>query len=258
MLKGGKSKRSQVTVFIIIAVIIIGAVVTAFAFRNKINLPGTGSSNVNSEVKQIDYAIEDCAKQRAIDAIRIVGLQGGYVNLPDNYLTTDLSNVAYGYYNGKNTLASKSTIEKEINYYVGLTMPFCIESEFNGFNLTKSKPEVTTKINPNSVSVSLKMPISALRANQAFTIDREYRTEIPIKLGNMIDVANAIVKKESENSDSIPVGYLTELTYDVLILYEDNENVVYAIVDLSESSRINSLGYSFLFANKLGVKNETA
>lgn len=248
MLKRGKNKRSQVTVFIIIAAIIIGMAVTTFVFRNKINFPGTGNSNnFNPEINQIDFAIEECAKQRAVDAIRIIGLQGGYINLPDNYLSTDISNIAYGSYNGKNILASKSTIEKEISYYVELTMPFCLENEFQGFNITKSKATASTKINPDSVFVSIKMPISANKDEQTFTIDRTHNVLIPIKLGNMIDISNEIIKKEMDDPNNIDLTYLGNSQYYIIFSPINKQTIVYSITD----ENVEDIPYTFVFANKI-------
>jgi hypothetical protein len=241
MLKRGKNRFAQVSVFIIIVAIIIGAVVTVFAFRNKISLPGTGSSNTNFDVSEINSAIEECGNQRAIDAIRLVGLQGGYVNLPENYLETNISNVAHGYYNGKNILASKATIEKEISYYIELTMPFCIENEFNGFNITKSKTTVNTKIKDNLIIVSAKMPISTTKENQAFTIDRKYELEVPVRLGNIINTANEIINKQANEKEYVPISFLTEFNLDITFIYYDKNTLIYTITDNKNKT------YNFMF-----------
>lgn len=249
-MKKRQNKIGQVSVFIVIALLIVGSVIIIYAFREKIgSVINNGKSNP-VEISEINSAIESCAEQRAIDAIRIVGLQGGYVNLPDKYLETNISNVAYGYYNGKNTLASKETIEKEISYYIRLSMPFCIYDEYNGFNVTKSDAIVSTKIDLNSVSVSTKMPVSAAKGEKAFRIDRDYKINIPIRLGEMIGIANIIINKEVQNPNYIHVSYLAGLNYNVLAMPKDDDNMVYAIVDISNKSGIDGIPYSFLFANK--------
>lgn len=249
MLKRGKNRFAQVTVFIIIAVVIIGAVITALAFRNKINFSGTGSSNINPEVKQIDDSIKECAKQRTIDAIRIIGLQGGYVNLPENYLKTNISNIAYGYYNGKNTLASRQTMENEINYYVELTMPFCIEdTDFPQLNLTIGKAKSQTKIENNQVFVTLKLPISISKDEKTILVEEPYKVQIPIRLWDMYSIAGLIIKKEIDNPEKIELSELSKLDYYITLVPVDNDNIVYIITD--KKSSIESISYSFLFANK--------
>jgi hypothetical protein len=249
MNKRGK-KSAQTAVFIVIAILIIAIGGIALIFKNKINLFGFQNKNTMSpEIQSIDSAIETCFDQRTIDAIRIIGLQGGYVNLPSNYLKTNLSNIAYGYYNGKNTLASKSIIEKEISSYIEFTMPFCIEDEFQDFNITKSSVTINTKIKNSSVLVSAKMPISATKGNMTFVLDRNYDVEIPIKLGDMIDVANTIVQKTIQDPKYIDLSYLGNNQYTIILSPADNKNIVYSITD--DKSETDDIPYTFVFGVKL-------
>lgn len=254
MLKRGKNKvdkLGQVSIFIVIGLLITGVIVIGYAFREKISSVLNIGSGISPEARYIDSAIESCSKQRAIDAIRIVGLQGGYVNLPYKYFVTNISNIAYGYYDGKNTLAKKSQIEKEISYYVQLTIPYCIENEFNGFNLTKSDASVSTKINPNSVSISAKMPISATKGGNTFFLNREYESDIPIKLGDIIDAANDIIDKEMKDPNYIDITYLVSIGYYVMAVPHGEGDIIYVITD--DNKKTDGIPYSFMFANKIKV-----
>ena len=248
MLERGKikiNKKGQVSVFIVIALLIIGVVIIGYAFRERISSvinTGGSSEGVSSEISEINSAIKTCVKQRAIDAVRLIGLQGGYVNLPDKYLKTNISVIAYGYYDGKNILASKETIEKEISYYVQLTMPYCIGSEFNDFNITKSEARVSTKINLNSVSVSAKMPVSVAREKNTFFLDRKYEIKKPIRLGSIVDIANNIINKQAGEKGYIPITYLTEFKFDVTFTNYNEDTLIYIITDNQ-----NNETYNFMF-----------
>lgn len=247
------TKKGQVSIFLILGVVIIGLTVCFFAFRENITPIEKNILSKSNEEALVYSSISDCTEQRAIDAIRIVGLQGGYINLPKEYLETNISKIAYGYYDGKNILTSKETIEKEISYYVELTIPFCINDQFDNLNITKSKASVQTKINSNSVQVSAKMPISAARENKVFMLEKDYKIEIPVNLGNMVDVANEIVNREVKEPQYIQFSYLAGLDYSILAMPQE-DNIVYAIVDLSNKSSINGVPYSFVFANKIGIQ----
>lgn len=252
MKKESKRKLGQVSIFILLLVIIVAGIAIVFVFRNNSTLSkATGSNTDSAEIGEINNMVEDCVKQRAIDGIRIVGLQGGYVNLPQNYLATNITNIAYGYYMGKNTLATKPEIETEISDYVEKSVPYCIESEFNNFNITKQKPKVTTKISPDFVSISVIMPISAIKESQAFTLDKVHNNVISVRLGKMIDVANKIIDQEIEEPNYIPLSYLDGVDYNVLVMPSDND-LIYAIVDASNNSKNEIVPYSFLFANRFG------
>lgn len=244
-------KRGQVSVFIIIGILIIGLIAGFFAFKNKIDISNlTGTKKISPELSQIDKTIEDCAKQRTIDAIRIIGLQGGYINLPEKYLITNLTNIAYGYYEGKKTLASKSIIENEISYYIETAIPYCInKNNYPEFNLTIGTPKSKTSIDKNSVIISSELPISAKKSGSAFTINRKYKSEILIKLNDILYTANEIINKEIEDPKNIQLSYLSSLDYYVMVLPENENEIVYVITD--NNSRIDDIPYSFVFANKM-------
>jgi hypothetical protein len=246
------SKRSQVSIFIIIGILIIGIIGSFLIFRNKIENPYKNAGEFSSEISQINNIVEGCSRQRAIDAIRIVGLQGGYINIPNDYLKTNFSNIAYGYYLGKNTLPLKSTIEKEISSYIEMTLPYCIEkTDFPDISIDIGDASAKTEINADSVLISAKLPIYANKENKTFTINKNYNSEVKVRLNNILEVSNEIINKEIEDPNNIQLSYLTELDYYVMVLPENEKEIVYIISD--NKSRIDDIPYSFLFANKLEI-----
>jgi len=251
MLKRGFNRVGQVTVFIVIALILIGAIITTLVFRNKINILEVQSNNLNFEFKQIDSAIEDCVRQRAIDAVRIVGLQGGYVNLPKDYLVTNISNIAYGYYNGKNTLPTLEIIEKEISGYIEETIPYCLNlGDLLNYNITFGKSYATTKIKGDFVSVTGNLPISITKEEKSLTADRKYSSEISINLKNIHIVAEDTINKIIEDPEYIPIGYLAEKDFFIIVLLVDEKRTIYGITQNKTETNIDGVPYTFLFASK--------
>ena len=128
-------------------------------------------------------------------------------------------------------LPSKKTIEKEMDSYVESTLPYCIyEYDFPDLNITQEEASSKSKIYDNYVSFSAKAPVSVKKGDKTFTIDREYDVKIPIKLGEIYDIADLIIDKEIENPNYISLSYLAELDYDILfnlliVLYFDDETV---------------------------------
>ena len=244
-----RKKKGQVTIFIIVLLFIIGIIIISFLFRDNL---GLGNKNkVDNEVSMIDSAIENCVEQRTIDAVRMIGLQGGYIIPPENYLETDLSNIAYGLYNGKKILISEKEIEKEISNYLKLTLPFCIdENEFSEFNLSFSEPSASSKIKQESVVVKARLPISASRDLESFTINREYETEVSIRLGEIYNIADEIVEKSIKEPEFIDIDYLVLLDYDVNFVSVDDNTLIYSITDLEYN--IEGIPYSFVFGVDLG------
>lgn len=241
-----KEKRAQVTIFVIIAILIVAVIIGFFLFRGKLNL---GSSIVPVQLEPITNQIQDCVQTTLQDGTKLVGLQGGYILPPNNALETNFSYIAYGYLLGSNTLASKTKIESEISKYIELTLPFCFDtSAFPNYKITTSDVKATTKINPNSVSASVSFPFTASREDNSWSINKDYNQEYNARLGDMYSVANNIISKEIQNPNNIDFSYLNSFDYDISILNEGNNIIVYSITDYN----INDGGsYTFRFANKL-------
>ncbi len=191
-----KGKKSQVTVFIIIGILIIASIVFILIHKNYISIPSITNERLSLELSEVDKTLESCVKQRAIDAIRIVGVQGGYVTLPKNYLSTNLSNIAYGYYEGRNTLPKIEIIEKEISSYVNETLPYCLKAgDFSDHNITVGKSLATTKIKEETVSVTGTLKISIVKDKESLIADRKYSFDLPIYLKKINKVAENTINK---------------------------------------------------------------
>lgn len=241
-----RGKKAQLAVFVIIAVVVVAAGIGLFVLRG--NSYSNVPENLRSDVTSINSLIEECVNQRATDAIRIVGLQGGYINLPQEYVYLNFSNVAYGYYDNKNILNSKSSIENEISNYIVETVPFCINSDIS-MNLSRS--QVKTTIYSNSVKINTKTPVYISKNNAYFSLNKDYNFEIPIALGEMHDIANKIINLEIKDPNYIQVSYLAGLKYKVLVIPVNYKTVVYSITDDLDK---NKVPYSFLFANEMEIE----
>jgi len=237
--------KGQISIFIIIAIVIIVVIAILFIANDKYKFFNSNSPDISS----INTQIEECTQQRALDAVRLIGLQGGYTALPDNYLETNLSNIAYGYYEGDKTLPTKTTIEKEINNYIEITTPYCIEKgDFLDYNVTLGRSKSTTTIEDNDVKVSLIMHATITKGTKTITTNGPYDTEVPIRLGNIYTTAGLIVDMEVKNPNNIELTKLSSLDYYITVLPVTDTNLVYIITD--NKSVTDGIPYSFLFANK--------
>jgi hypothetical protein len=240
------NNRGRAITYIIIAIVVVLLVVSIFIFRD--NLFGTKS--IAPEIQEVHDLASFCVVSTAIDAIQIIGNQGGYFQLPNSYLDTGFSKIAYGYNLGQKVLPSKSTIEQEISDFMQLTLPICFDEEiFPEFEIQTVSPIATTKINDETVEISVTYPISATVLEKTHDLPEKYKDEILIRLGKIHDVANEIIDKEAGNPDLIDITYLTESEFDIAILPYTNDEIVYAITD--ENPATEDILYTFSFANKL-------
>ena len=67
-------KRGQIAIFIIVAVLIVGAVVLIIALRGGINIGG-----VPSELQPVFSLYEECIEMETREGLNLLGLQGGRI-----------------------------------------------------------------------------------------------------------------------------------------------------------------------------------
>jgi uncharacterized protein YneF (UPF0154 family) len=245
--EGIKSKKGQVTIFIIIAILIMALVAGFFIFREKFNFNIFLNKNP-VELMPIQQDIEKCLNLVLQDATKLVGLQGGYIIPPTNALETNFSYIAYGYYLGQNTLASKAKIQNEIASYIDLTIPSCFDARnYPLYSIKTQTPKAVVKINENSIEASLTYPLSVYNGDNTYRIDPAYKSGYKVPLNSMIYISQKIIEREIQNPGSIDFSFLGNFNYDISILNEDNDIVVYSITDYNT----NNGGYVFRFANKI-------
>lgn len=247
ILQSNQNKKAQIAIFVIIAIAIVGAIVAVVVLRGKV---AQQQGALPPEARDITAYIQYCVDQSLIDGTRLVGLQGGYITMPKDYISTDLNDVAYGYYQGKNTLPPKQTIEKEIGLYLDFAVPICFDTEkYLDLSLTVENIGSEVKINPGSVSATVNLPITLRKSDGTSTrIANAYESNIPIKLGEVYDFANSVVEKQVQEPQRVDITYLIDSKYNVLVIPYGSSISAYYIVD--NSSKIDNIPFVFSFANK--------
>ena len=247
-----KSRKGQVTIFVIIAILIVAGIAAFFIFRNKFGASSSLTPTITTpaELLPITNSIQTCVQTTLQDGTKLVGFQGGYILPPTNALETNFSYIAWGYYLGQNTLASESTIQSEIAKYIELTLPFCFDtSAFPNYKVITKNPKASVIINQNSVSTSVSYPFTATKVESSWEINNKYPASYPVKLGDMYNISKAIVLKEAQNPNSLDITFLSNFKYDISVLHEGNNIAVYSITDYNQN--ITGGAYTFRFANKI-------
>ena len=238
------NKKAQVTVIIIIAILFVGILVALFAFRGQI-LPGP--EDKISEVSQINIILEDCLKQRSIDAVLLVGLQGGYTTTPKNNVHLGEFNVGFGLFKGRNILPSREKIENEISDYVRSTITSCIEDEeFPNLLIIRNTPEVKAEILKDRVEITPRLPLTITKQDKTVELNDKHNFLLEINLIEIHETANQIIQKHLEDPEFIDLTYLSSLEFDATYTHYTDTTLVYKITDTN--SKVNDVPYSFMFA----------
>jgi hypothetical protein len=243
-------KRGQVTIFVIVAIVLVtGALLFLYT---QTDLLGQRVERV-PEINPIISEIQNCLDTTSLDGIKMVGLQGGYVFLPNQTFSTNLSNIAYAYYEGRKTFNSITGIAREISSYVSLMLPECTNfSKFPDFNINTISIISSTIIQGDLVKVDTKWSLSIKKGDASYNLN-SFTTTIPVRLGLIYNITNTIVNNEMKDPNTIDASYFIDVNnlYGIKIDFlPNNETIVYSITDPLSKFKNNYFNYTFLFANQ--------
>jgi len=238
-------KKGQVTIFIIIAIILVAAIALFFIFKDSFS----SEEGLPPDIEEIYLFVEDCIEEVSADITYEIGLGGGYFFPPK--LSTN-SGITYYYSEGENYMPSKEQIEDEISYYLSERLFFCTKNfiDFPEFEITQGKIETKTEIKDEEIILDVNYPIRVTKGKQT-TIIEDFEEIVEIRLGIVYSSVDEIIKDQL-NHESICLSCIFETATNndlyVDLLDYDEETVVFIVRD--ENSRINKEDFEFIFANK--------
>ncbi|MFH1332330.1 MAG: hypothetical protein ABIH63_03535 [archaeon] len=248
-------KRGQVTAFIILGVIIVALVAIGIYYRDSLmeslsSIGVVGGVKVPEEFQEINFYVEDCVNDISEDGIRLLGLQAGYLSIPEDSIPAGPANlfsnrlgvfpnghmeVPYWFYVTANNIPRDATpsigsMEQGLATYIDSNLDDCIDNftEFDRFKIAPRNHKTSVKIKKDAVDVEVSFPITAELDDKVYNF-KEFKVEVPAALGKLYSMALQI--QDSENTDY----FLEDKTYDVLVLYEE---IPLSETDFSCSPRI--------------------
>lgn len=226
MKNNGTGKKGQVTVFIIIAILIVAGIVAYFLIKDRVGL-----GSVPREVMPIYEYFLSCISDETKVAASIMGSQAGYLELPEfergsEYMpfSSQLgflgAAVPYWYYVSGNGIAkeqvpSKEKMEQQLEEYLKERIMECDFSQFEqqGFEVgVEEEPKVDVEIKEREIKVGVEMPL-VMSFDEITARQTSHEVEASSRLGKFYDIARKIYDKESEEL------FLENYGVDVLRLY---------------------------------------
>ncbi len=223
--------RGQVTIFVILAIVIVGGILIFFAFRE--NLFG---ERISAEFAPIYNLYEECVRQETENALSLLGSQGGRIDVGEYVPGSDYAPfsshlnflgipVPYWYYaagNGliKENIPTKSDMEDEVSAFLEERVNDCDFGQFyeQGFFVELDEPRVETRIQDDRVLVEVDMNLVSIKEEKSAR-KGSYNVEVASKIGKFYDDALKIYDKEKENV------FLENYAVDVLNLYAPVDGV---------------------------------
>jgi len=243
------NKRGQLTIFIILAIFIIGIVLIYFAFQQ-----GLIQEPLNPDAEKIRGFVQSCIEQESIETIYQVGENGGYFFPPN--ISLDSGTVIY-YENGRNLMPSKKQVEDEISFFLNEKLFFCTRNfvDFPDLEIIQSEPKTGTVIEDEKVVLNVNYPITIMKDDDK-TLIENFKFEAPIRLGIVYDSVSEFMKQQTEaENNGICLSCMLEISEknDLFVDMMDYDEQTTLFLFRDENSKINDETFVWVFANRYGI-----
>ena len=247
-----KTKRGQIAIFFIIAIIIFVAL-SIYLFSK------SNPSKNAGEIDVIHNYIYECIKETGESTLVYLGATGGYAMIPSNSLDSE---VAYYFYEGESLMPSISKIERDASFVFDDLLLYCINDfyDFEDYDITYKKSETNMMIENEPVFFEVNFPVKINKGKTIESFDF-FELEIPVRLGLIYKTINEIMQEQKSNPENLCISCVYDISKSnnmtAYLMDDENSSVLFVIRD--EESFIKGSKYSFYFANKYNWEiNENA
>ncbi len=221
-----KNKKGQVTIFVILAIIVIASGILITVNYQKI-FPNKTLSDDTAIIS--DY-ISDCIAQKTEEGMKIMSVQAGYINLPEfeqgseympfssqlNFLGT---RIPYWFYFSGNNLQrmqkpSLEKMEEELAGYVNDSVYQCVPENLDvfGFDIHYDlEKDTKVKINEKNIQTTVQWKVTVNYEGKTVNLD-EHTAQLDTHFGQLYSEAEKIFEEEMQNT------FLENYSLDVLRL----------------------------------------
>ena len=251
-------KRGQVTIFIIIALIIVAVAITTIYFT-KINSQGLFTDKyflqeaIKPKLNNMQSAILNCLDQTSLDALTVIGIQGGYYNQPEKAFDLGWAFLPYYYNQGEFAKPTNQEIESELESYINNNLQYCLdEIDKTEFTLTHKTPKTETEIEKSQVKFKINTPITIEKESHTLTFQtKKHPVTKQSPLYEILEVAEFITESHKEDPEMICISCVAdmaeerELYVDMLDFNDDTTTLI-----VISENKTSEEPYVFEFLNR--------
>jgi|APSaa5957512622_1039677.scaffolds.fasta_scaffold24011_1 hypothetical protein len=247
-------KRGQISVFIIVAIVIVVTLILYFAVKGDLIFV----SGINPEIEHIYSFVDNCVNQVSEDAIYQIGYSGGYFLTPE---VASETGIAIYFDRGENLIPLKEDIENELSLYVNDMLFFCVQNfvDFPDFIVDAGEIKSEVEIVEGKVIFYVNYPLSINKGDNTYSL-KSFKTEIPSRLNTIYNVALEIILEQMLYYGGVCVNCVSEIAYENQVYvfmnddFFDSDILLFSIVD--DLYKINEEDYTFYFANRYDEESE--
>ncbi len=242
-----KSKRSQLTIFIIIAIVIVAVVL--ILFWNRIGpIIGIGVAN------DPQAYLQNCLGDKVKEGINLASARGGSIN-PVHAISYQGEQIEYlcftNEYYKTCTMQQpllKEHVEYEVNNYIQEDVKNCMSSfedafSKKGYSVNMGKVASSAEIVPGSVNINVNSPITLSKGEEVLKYNK---ISIPFKSGlyDLLMISASILNWEARYGDSAPENFMMYYpNLKIQKLKQGDGSKIYILTDLASDD-------SFTFASR--------
>ena len=206
------NSKSQAAIFLVITAIVILSGVLYFLYQRQAVEKET--EIVQPQAVPIKLYVENCIKSVTEDGLEIIGLTGGYINLPEiinndprAYLTTFPGagfKLPYWWHDGIEAVPTENFINQQLRSHIQSEFKNCINNfePFSGKFEVKQLKEaaVDVQFNENDVSVALEYPLEIISKDGDFkTLIENFKYTVPVRFKKVYELAKLLMGRENKD-----------------------------------------------------------
>lgn len=231
------NKKAQVTIFIILGILLVLALIIIIAFQQEIVTFKPGELIPTSKGK-IEQFISSCIEKAGNDAVEKVGAQGGYIHIPlaiaidssRHLKTSPLTTIPYWAYGPTLSIPALDEIKQQIDGYIESHVRDCLlqtEAFQETYTLIEKSPiQADTNIVSSKVIFNVRWDVEIRnKGGDIITELIDHTAESPVKLKKTYDTSVKIVQEEMQTLK------LEDITQDLIAL--EHPDVPVAGIELS-------------------------
>lgn len=239
------SKRSQISLFLIIAISLV-VIIGFYVFFNKNNQKNNEYlSDVDS--KKAYDSLSNCFKITSEEGLFYISERGGFYKKPE-YMTE--TGIPYYLYNEEDYMPSLKTIENELSDYIKNNIYLCayfLETE----NSDSTIPEVKSEIKEKNIAIDINYKVYYKKESKNFEFSN-FKIEINSDLYDIYNNVSNLIIEDKKNPDSICLGCIINISktskYKIKMFDYSTDSMVFIFEDLNH--KYNNETFKFNYANK--------
>lgn len=248
-----KKKRGQVTIFIILAILIVGGIL-AFIFYIQPNFLSNSAQTMK---------IDSCVSDAVEEAIEELVETGGIIN-PQMTYPYDGKNITYFCYTSENYRTGtiivpfpEKAFEENLAKLTQSKVEGCYTSSLDdlrrrGYEVSDEIPEIKMELQPGKIIYSLGSVTITKESTQTLG---ELKVEMNSQIYEMLMIATSILQQEVQYGDS-EVKYIMDLYPDFLIekMKRGDGTTIYTITDKKTQIKYQFASRSLVWPAGYGKK----